>query len=113
MYYSHNLHFMPLFGDERQLSRGQEKCRNAGGARGASRENDASVEGFMTIPWRWRFVFIIGTKCSRCHSPSGYEDCYCFLALSGAVGFGPDGQRSEAEAEYKVVSDAEADTPPT
>jgi tetratricopeptide (TPR) repeat protein len=114
MYYSHNLHFIAM-------------CAAMNGNYTESKKNAAllvqnvgphvkkmpPLEGFLTIPLavevrfhRWDEILKTPAPDPAFKAASGFWHFARGMALAGT------GKVSDAEAEYKIVSDAEAATPP-
>lgn len=114
MYYSHNLHFIAA-------------CASMNGNYAEARKNAEllvanvgphvkdmpPLEGFMTIPMavdvrfhRWSDILAMPQPDAAMQIATGYWHFAHGMALAGT------GKVSEAEAEYKIVSEAEQNTPP-
>jgi tetratricopeptide (TPR) repeat protein len=113
MYYSHNLHFVAMCGA--MNGRYAEARRNAdllAANVGPHVKEMPPLEGFMTIPMaveirfhHWNEILKMPTPDSAMKVTTGFWHFARGLALAGT------GKVSEAEAEYKIVSDAQAATP--
>jgi tetratricopeptide (TPR) repeat protein len=114
MYYSHNLHFIAM-------------CASMNGNYAEAKKNAAllvanvgphlkdmpPLEGFMTIPMavdvrfhKWNDILAMPQPDPAMKITTGFWHFSRGMALAGT------GKLSEAEAEYKIVSEAEQNTPP-
>jgi tetratricopeptide (TPR) repeat protein len=114
MYYSHNLHFIAM-------------CASMNGSYGEAKKNAdllvanvgphvkdmPPLEGFMTIPMavdvrfhKWNDILAMAQPDPALKITTGFWHFARGMALAGT------GKLSEAEAEYKIVSEAEQNTPP-
>jgi tetratricopeptide (TPR) repeat protein len=114
MYYSHNLHFIAM-------------CASMNGNYGEAKKNAdllvanvgphvkemPPLEGFMTIPMavdirfhKWNEILAMPQPDSEMKITTGFWHFARGMALAGT------GKLNEAEAEYKIVSEAEQNTPP-
>jgi tetratricopeptide (TPR) repeat protein len=114
MYYSHNLHFIAM-------------CASMNGNYAEAKKNAdllvanvgphvkemPPLEGFMTIPMavdvrfhKWNEILAMPQPDSEMKITTGFWHFARGMALAGT------GKLSEAEAEYKIVSEAEQNTPP-
>jgi tetratricopeptide (TPR) repeat protein len=114
MYYSHNLHFIAM-------------CASMNGNYAEARKNAdllvanvgphvkemPPLEGFMTIPMavdvrfhKWNEILAMPQPDPAMKITTGFWHFARGMALAGT------GKLSEAEAEYKIVSEAEQNTPP-
>ncbi|MGD0271486.1 MAG: hypothetical protein ABSB14_20630, partial [Candidatus Sulfotelmatobacter sp.] len=114
MYYSHNLHFIAM-------------CAAMNGNYAESRKNadllTANVgphvkevpplEGFLTIPMAVEIRFHHWNEILKLPQPDAtLKTATVFWHFGRGVALAGTGKVTEAEAEYKIVSDAEAATPP-
>jgi len=114
MYYSHNLHFVAM-------------CAAMNGNYAESRKNAdllianvgphvkdmPPLEGFMTIPVAVEIRFHHWNELLKMPQPdSSMKTATVFWHFGRGLALAGTGKLAEAEAEYKVVSDAEAATPP-
>jgi tetratricopeptide (TPR) repeat protein len=114
MYYSHNLHFIAM-------------CAAMNGNYAESRKNAdllvenvgphvkdmPPLEGFMTIPVAVEIRFHHWNEILKMPQPdSGMKTATVFWHFGRGLALAGTGKIAEAEAEYKIVSDAEAATPP-
>ena len=114
MYYSHNLHFVATCGA--MNGRYAEARQNADllvANVGPHVKEMPPLEGFMTIPMaveirfhHWNEILKIPTPDASMKTATVFWHFGRGLALAGT------GRIAEAEAEYKIVSGAEAATPP-
>jgi tetratricopeptide (TPR) repeat protein len=114
MYYSHNLHFIAM-------------CAAMNGNYAESRKNAdllvenvgphvkdmPPLEGFMTIPVAVEIRFHHWNELLKMARPdSSMKTATVFWHFGHGLALAGTGKIAEAEAEYKIVSDAEAATPP-
>ncbi|MHB8214923.1 MAG: tetratricopeptide repeat protein [Candidatus Sulfotelmatobacter sp.] len=114
MYYSHNLHFIAM-------------CAAMNGNYAESRKNAdllvenvgphvknmPPLEGFMTIPVAVEIRFHHWNELLKMPQPdSSMKTATVFWHFGRGLALAGTGNIAEAEAEYKIVSDAEAATPP-
>src|SRR5580704_3398351 len=114
MYYSHNLHFIAMC--SAMDGNYAEAKRNADllvANVGPHVKDMPPLEGFMTIPMavdvrfhKWNEILAIPQPDSAMKITTGFWHFARGMALAGT------GKLSEAEAEYKIVSEAEQNTPP-
>jgi tetratricopeptide (TPR) repeat protein len=114
MYYSHNLHFIAM-------------CAAMNGNYAESRKNAdllvenvgphvkdmPPLEGFMTIPVAVEIRFHHWNEILKTPQPAAeMKTATVFWHFGRGLALAGTGKVTEAEAEYKIVSDAEAATPP-
>ncbi len=114
MHYSHNLHFIAM-------------CAAMNGNYEESRKNAdllvenvgphvkemPPLEGFMTIPMAVEIRFHHWNEILKMPQPdASMKTATVFWHLGRGLALAGTGKITEAEAEYKIVSDAEAATPP-
>ena len=114
MYYSHNLHFIAM-------------CAAMNGNYAESRKNAnllvenvgphvkemPPLEGFMTIPVAVEIRFHHWNEILKMPQPdAAMKTATVFWHFGRGLALAGTGKMTEAEAEYKIVSDAEAATPP-
>jgi tetratricopeptide (TPR) repeat protein len=114
MYYSHNLHFIAM-------------CAAMNGNYAESRKNAdllvlnvgphvkdmPPLEGFMTIPMAVEIRFHHWNEILKMPQPDAtMKTAVVFWHFGRGLALAGTGKVTEAEAEYKFVSDAEAATPP-
>src|ERR1700736_591586 len=114
MYYSHNLHFVAMCGA--MNGRYAEARKNADLLAANVRlhvKEMPPLEGFLTIPMavevrfhHWNEILKMPAPDPAMKATTGFWHFSRGLALAGT------GKVSEAEAAYKIVSDAQAATPP-
>ena len=114
MYYSHNLHFIAMCAS--MNGNYAEATKNAGllvANVGPHVKDMPPLEGFMTIPMavnvrfhRWNEVLAMPRPDPAFKITTG------FWHFSRGMALAATGKLSEAEAEYKIVSEAEQNTPP-
>ena len=114
MYYSHNLHFIAMC--SAMDGNYAEAIKNADMLAehvGPAVKMMPPLEGFMTIPMavdlrfhRWDDILAMKQPAADMKTTTGFWHFARGMALAGK------GRVDEAEAEYKIVSDAEAATPP-
>ncbi|MBZ5665783.1 MAG: hypothetical protein LAO30_14370 [Acidobacteriia bacterium] len=114
MYYSHNLHFIAMCsamtGDYAEAHKAAEMLASHVGP---SVKDMPPLEGFMTIPMavdvrfhKWDAILAMKAPDAEMKTTTGFWHFARGMALAGK------GKISEAEAEYKIVADAEKATPP-
>src|SRR6266850_2394043 len=114
MYYSHNLHFIAMCsamnGDYAQAKKAADMLA---AHVGPGVKEMPPLEGFMTIPSAVdvRFHKWDSILASKAPDPD-MKTATVFWHFARGMAFAGKGKTSEAEAEYKIVSDAEKATPP-
>ena len=114
MYYSHNLHFIAMcsamIGDYAEAHKAAEMLA---GHVGPAVKDMPALEGFMTIPvavnvrfHKWDEILAMKAPDAEMKTTTGFWHFARGMALAGK------GRISEAEAEYKIVAEAEKATPP-
>lgn len=114
MYYSHNLHFIAMCsamtGDYAEARKAAEMLA---AHVGPSVKDMPPLEGFMTIPMavnvrfhKWDEILAMKAPDASMKATTGFWHFARGMALAGK------GNISEAEAEYKIVAEAEKATPP-
>ena len=113
MYYSHNLHFIAMCAS--MNGNYAEATKNAAMLAehvGPAVKMMPPLEGFMTIPMavdlrfhRWDAILAMKQPDPEMKATNGFWHFARGMALAGT------GKLTEAEAEYKIVSDAQAATP--
>jgi len=113
MYYSHNLHFIAMCGAMNGSY--QEARRNADllvANVGPHVKDMPPLEGFMTIPMAVEIRFHHWNDILRMPAPDpAMKTASVFWHFGRGLALAGTGKLTEAEAEYKIVSDAEASTP--
>ncbi len=114
MYYSHNLHFIAMcsamVGDYPEARKAADMLA---AHVGPSVKDMPPLEGFMTIPMavdvrfhKWDAILAVKQPDPAMKAAGGFWHFARGMALAGKGNF------AEAEAEYKIVSEAEKATPP-
>ena len=114
MYYSHNLHFIAMCASMNGNYAEANKNADLLVANVAPHVKDMPpLEGFMTIPMavdlrfhKWNEILAMPQPDPAMKITTGFWHFGRGMALAGT------GKLSEAEAEYKIVSEAEQNTPP-
>ena len=114
MYYSHNLHFVAICGA--MNGRYTEARKNADllvANVGPHVKEMPPLEGFMTIPMAVEVRFHHWNEILKMPSPDpAMKTATVFWHFGRGLAFAGTGKIAEAEAEYRIVSDAEAATAP-
>jgi len=114
MYYSHNLHFVAICGA--MNGRYPEARKNADllvANVGPHVKDMPPLEGFMTIPMAVEVRFHHWNEILKMPAPdSSMKTATVFWHFGRGLALAGTGKIAEAEAEYKIVADAEAATPP-
>jgi len=114
MYYSHNLHFVAMCGA--MNGRYAEARKNAdllAANVGPHVKEMPPLEGFMTIPMAVEVRFHHWNEILKMPAPDpAMKTATVFWHFSRGLALAGTGKISEAEVEYKIVSAAEAATPP-
>jgi tetratricopeptide (TPR) repeat protein len=114
MYYSHNLHFVAMCGA--MNGRYAEARKNAdllAANVGPHVKEMPPLEGFMTIPVAVEVRFHHWSEILKMPAPDpSMKTATVFWHFGRGLALAGTGKVSEAEAEYKIVSEAEAATPP-
>jgi tetratricopeptide (TPR) repeat protein len=114
MYYSHNLHFVATCGA--MNGRYAEARKNADllvANVGPHVKEMPPLEGFMTIPMAVEIRFHHWNEILTMPAPDpAMKTATVFWHFGRGLALAGTGKMSEAEAEYKIVSAAEAATPP-
>jgi len=114
MYYSHNLQFIAMCGS--MNGRYPEARKSAGllvANVGPHVKEMPPLEGFMTIPMAVEIRFHHWNEILKMPAPDpAMKTATVFWHFGRGLALAGTGKVEEAEAEYKVVSDAEAATPP-
>jgi len=114
MYYSHNLHFVAMCG---AMNGSYAEARNNADLLAANVgphvKDMPPLEGFMTIPMAVEIRFHHWGEILKMPQPdASMKTATVFWHFGRGLALAGTGKMSEAEAEYKIVSDAEAATPP-
>jgi len=114
MYYSHNLHFVAMCGA--MNGRYAEARKNAdllAANVGPHVKEMPPLEGFMTIPMAVEIRFHRWKEILKIPAPDpAMKTATVFWHFGRGLGLAGTGNVAGAEAEYKIVSEAEAATPP-
>jgi len=114
MYYSHNLHFVAMCGA--MNGRYAEARKNADllvANVGPHVKEMPPLEGFMTIPVAVELRFHHWNEILKMPAPDpAMKTASVFWHFGRGLALAGTGKISDAEAEYKIVSGAEAATPP-
>jgi tetratricopeptide (TPR) repeat protein len=114
MYYSHNLHFIAMCAA--MNGNYAESRKNADllvGNVGPHVKDMPPLEGFMTIPVAVEIRFHHWNGILKMPQPdAGMKTATVFWHFGRGLALAATGTVAEAQAEYKIVSDAEAATPP-
>lgn len=114
MYYSHNLHFVAMCGA--MNGRYADARKNADllvANVGPHVKEMPPLEGFMTIPVAVEIRFHHWNELLKISAPDpAMKTASVFWHFGRGLALAGTGKLSEAEAEYKIVSEAEAATPP-
>jgi len=114
MYYSHNLHFIAMCGAMNGSYAESKKnadllVENVG----PHVKDMPPLEGFMTIPVAVEIRFHHWNEILKMPQPdASMKTATVFWHFGRGLALAGTGKVSDAEAEYKIVSDAEAATPP-
>src|SRR4029077_851993 len=114
MYYSHNLHFIAMCAAmngnyAESVKNAQLLVENVG----PHVKEMPPLEGFMTIPVAVQIRFHRWDEILKMPQPdAAMKTATVFWHFGRGLALAGTGKISEAEAEYKIVSDAEAATPP-
>jgi tetratricopeptide (TPR) repeat protein len=114
MYYSHNLHFIAMAaamnGNYLESKRGAQLL--AANVRPHVKDMPA-LGGFMTVPLAVEVRFHKWNEILKTPPPdASMETATVFWRFARGLALAATGKLEEAEAEYKVVADAEEKTPP-
>jgi tetratricopeptide (TPR) repeat protein len=114
MYYSHNLHFIAMCGAMNGSYAESKKnadllVENVG----PHVKDMPPLEGFMTIPMAVELRFHHWNEIMKMPQPdASMKTATVFWHFGRGLALASTGKVQDAEAEYKIVSDAEAATPP-
>lgn len=114
MYYSHNLHFIAMCASMNgNYAEAKKNADMLAAHVGPAVKTMPMLEGFMTVPMavdirfhRWDDILAMKPPDPGMKATTGFWHFARGMALAGT------GKVVEAEAEYKIVADAEAATPP-
>jgi tetratricopeptide (TPR) repeat protein len=113
MYYSHNLHFIAMCAS--MNGNYAEAKKNADILMNNIRPhvNDMPLEGFTTIPLAVEVRFHHWNEILQAPQPGAeFKTATMFWHFARGMALASTGKLQEAEAEYLIVADAEAATPP-
>jgi len=114
MYYSHNLHFIAMCGA--MNGRYAEARKNAdllAANVGPHVKDMPPLEGFMTIPVAVEIRFHHWNELLKMPAPDpAMKTATVFWHFGHGLALAGTGKVAEADAEYKIIADAEAATPP-
>src|SRR5271163_1186343 len=114
MYYSHNLHFIAMCAA--MNGNYPESRKNADllvGNIGPHVKDMPPLEGFMTIPVAVEIRFHHWNEILKMPQPdAAMKTATVFWHFARGMALASTGKMTDADAEYKIVSDAEAATPP-
>ncbi|HXX00795.1 MAG TPA: hypothetical protein VEJ00_06250 [Candidatus Acidoferrales bacterium] len=114
MYYSHNLHFIAMCGA--MNGRYEEARKNAdllAANVGPHVKEMPPLEGFMTIPVAVEIRFHHWNEILKMPAPDpAMKTATVFWHFGRGLALAGTGKIADADAEYKIVADAEAATPP-
>jgi tetratricopeptide (TPR) repeat protein len=114
MYYSHNLHFIAMCGAmEGSYAEARKNADLLAANVGPHVKDMPPLEGFMTIPMAVEIRFHHWGEILKMPAPdSSMKTVTVFWHFGRGLALAGTGKLTEADAEYKIVSDAEAATPP-
>jgi tetratricopeptide (TPR) repeat protein len=114
MYYSHNLHFIAMCGAmDGSYAEARKNADLLTANVGPHVKEMPPLEGFMTIPIAVEIRFHHWTEILKMPAPDpAMKIASVFWHFGRGLALTGTGKMVEAEQEYKIVSDAEAATPP-
>jgi tetratricopeptide (TPR) repeat protein len=114
MYYSHNLHFIAMCAAMNgNYAESKKNAELLTANVGPHVKDMPPLEGFMTIPMAVEIRFHHWNEILKMPQPdAGMKTATVFWHFGRGMALAGTGKVTEAEAEYKIVSDAEAATPP-
>jgi len=114
MYYSHNLHFIAMCAATNgNYAQAKKNAALLVANVGAHVKDMPPLEGFMTIPLAVEVRFHQWNEILKTPQPdSAMKTATVFWHFARGLALAGTGKVSEAEAEYKIVSGAQAATPP-
>ncbi|HEY3973730.1 MAG TPA: hypothetical protein VGM18_12045 [Candidatus Sulfotelmatobacter sp.] len=114
MYYSHNLHFVAMCGAMNgRYSEARQNADLLAANVGPYVKDMPPLEGFMTIPMAVEVRFHHWNEILKMPAPdASMKTATVFWHFGRGLALAGTGKMTEAEAEYKIVADAEAATPP-
>jgi len=114
MYYSHNLHFIAMCSAMNgNYAEAKKNADMLAAHVGPAVKEMPPLEGFMTIPMAVELRFHRWDDILKMPQPDpSMKTATVFWHFARGMALPSTGKVSEAEAEYKIISDAEAATPP-
>ena len=114
MYYSHNLHFIAMCAAMNgNYAESKKNAELLTANVGPHVKDMPPLEGFMTIPMAVEIRFHHWNEILKMPQPdAAMKTATVFWHFGRGMALAGTGKVTEAEAEYKIVSDAEAATPP-
>jgi len=114
MYYSHNLHFIAMCAAMNgNYAESKQNAELLAANVGPHVKDMPPLEGFMTIPMAVEIRFHHWNEILKMPQPdAAMKTATVFWHFGRGMALASTGKMTEAEAEYKIVSDAEAATPP-
>jgi len=114
MYYSHNLHFIAMCSAMNgNYAEAKQNADMLAAHVGPAVKDMPPLEGFMTIPMAVAIRFHRWDDILKMPQPDpNMKTTTVFWHFGRGMALAGTGKVSQAEAEYKIVSDAEAATPP-
>ena len=114
MYYSHNLHFIAMCGAMNgSYAEARKNAALLAANVGPHVKEMPPLEGFMTIPIAVEIRFHHWNEILKMPAPDpAMKTASVFWHFGRGLALTGTGKMDEAEAEYRIVSDAEAATPP-
>src|SRR5277367_5422779 len=114
MYYSHNLHFIAMCSAmDGNYAESRKNAELLASHVGPHIKDMPPLEGFMTIPVAVEIRFHHWNEILKMPQPeAAMKKATVFWHFARGLALAGTGQVKEAEAEYKIVSDAEEATPP-
>ena len=114
MYYSHNLHFIAMCAAMNgNYAESKQNAELLVANVGPHVKDMPPLEGFMTIPVAVEIRFHHWSEILKMPQPdAAMKTATVFWHFARGMALASTGKVTEAEAEYKIVSDAEAATPP-
>jgi tetratricopeptide (TPR) repeat protein len=114
MYYSHNLHFIAMCSAMNgNYAESKKNAELLTANVGPHVKDMPPLEGFMTIPMAVEIRFHHWNEILKMPQPdAAMKTATVFWHFGRGMALAGTGKVTEAEAEYKIISDAEAATPP-
>jgi tetratricopeptide (TPR) repeat protein len=114
MYYSHNLHFIAMCAAMNgNYAESKKNSELLVGNVGPHVKDMPPLEGFMTIPMAVEVRFHHWNEILKMPQPdAGMKTATVFWHFGRGMALAGTGKVADAEAEYKIVADAEEATPP-